>query len=304
MKKCILLPLLLFAFVKLFGQNATNQNLRPYAIKVGVSYLDNYVYNGRSDSLKTPYFIPSLTVVYDSSLTINGNFYYLTQGEDKGLDFLELNASYEFDITKKLSAGIYGTKYFYNGSSNAITGNINATLGANFSYDFNLFALNIGTYFLFTNGHTDVNFNPGIEREIIFGAKQEWKLLPSFYVNFSTLNFYDGFSTQRASKRLAKTKAINPNLASVETITTVADKGMKLLDYELSLPLTYENKKWGILIEPVLAFPQNPINTNTQTIRLLPNGITQIISNKDSTPFSEKNLTPVFYTQFSVFLKF
>lgn len=303
MKKCILLlSLLIFMFGKLFGQNTQNQ--RPYVIKFGVSYLDNYVYNGRSDSLKTPYFIPSLTVVYDSSLTINGNFYYLTQGEDAGLDFLELNASYEFDITKKFSAGIYGIKYFYKGSSNAITGNISAILGANLGYDFDLFEVNIGTYFLFTNNHTDINFNPGIERTIFFGAKQEWKLLPSFYLNFSTLNFYNGFSTRQASKRLTNSKVTNPNLAKFESVTSVTDVGMKLLDYELSLPLTYENTKWGISLEPTLAFPKNTIHTNTQILKLLSNGTMQVISDRDSTPYSEKNLTSIFYTQLSVFLKF
>ena len=302
MRKYILLSVLLVVFGKLFGQNAQNQ--RPYVFKVGVSYLDNYVYNGRSDSLKTPYFIPSLTVVYDSTFTINGNFYYLTQAGDAGLDFVELNASYEFNITKKLSAGIYGTKYFYNGSSNAITGNINATLGANFAYDFDLFELNIGTYFLFTNNHTDINFSPGIERTIFFGAKQEWKLLPSFYVNFSTLNFYNGFSTRTGSRRVTNPKFNNPNSSTVERITSVTDVGMKLLDYELSLPLAYENKKWGILLQPTLAFPKNTIHTNTQTNRLLANGTTQVISNRDSTPYSEKNLTSIFYTQLSIFLKF
>ena len=303
MKNYILLFLLLISFGKLFGQNAQHQ--RPYVFKVGVSYLDNYVYNGRSDSLKTPYFIPSVTMVYDSSLTISGNFYYLTQGEVTGLDFTELNASYEFDITKKLSVGIYGTKYFYNGSSNAVTGNINAILGANLGYDFNLFELNIGTYFLFTNNHTDINFRPGIDRTIVFGAKKEWKLLPSFYVNFSTLNFYEGFSTRTASRRTTNSgKVTNPNLTTTERITSVTDIGMKLLDYELSLPLTYETNKWGILLEPTLAFPQNTIHTNTQTIRLLQTGTTQIISNRDSTPYSEKNLNSIFYTQFTVFLKF
>ena len=303
MKNYILLFLLLISFGKLFGQNAQHQ--RPIVFKVGVSYLDNYVYNGRSDSLKTPYFIPSVTMVYDSSLTINGNFYYLTQGVDAGLDFVELNASYEFDIIKKLSAGIYGTKYFYNGSSNAVTGNINAILGANLDYDFNLFELNIGTYFLFTNNHTDINFRPGIDRTIVFGAKKEWKLLPSFYVNFSTLNFYEGFSTRTASRRTINSgKVTNPNFGTTERITSVTDLRMKLLDYELSLPLTYETNKWGILIEPTLAFPQNTIHTNTQTIRLLPTGTTQIISNRDSTPYSEKNLNSIFYTQFTVFLKF
>ena len=303
MKNYILLFLLLISFGKLFGQNAQHQ--RPIVFKVGVSYLDNYVYNGRSDSLKTPYFIPSVTMVYDSSLTISGNFYYLTQGEVTGLDFTELNASYEFDIIKKLSAGIYGTKYFYNGSSNAVTGNINAILGANLDYDFNLFELNIGTYFLFTNNHTDINFRPGIDRTIVFGAKKEWKLLPSFYVNFSTLNFYEGFSTRTASRRTTNSgKVTNPNFGTTERITSVTDLGMKLLDYELSLPLTYETNKWGILIEPTLAFPQNTIHTNTQTIRLLPTGTTQIISNRDSTPYSEKNLNSIFYTQFTVFLKF
>ncbi len=301
MKKSTLLFFLLFAFTKIFCQNAENQ--KPYFVKVGVSYLDNYVYNGRSDSLKTPYFIPSLTIVYDSSLTINGNFYYLSQGEDKGFDFLELNASYEFDITKRLSAGIYGTKYFYKGNSNAITGNINATLGGNLDYDFDLFELNVGAYFLFTNGHIDVNFNPGIEREIIFGAKNAWKLLPSFYVNFSTLNFYEGFSTQRATKKLTRKSATNPTLATLEEITTVNDKSMRLLDYEFSLPLTYENNKWGFSLEPTIAFPKNPISTNTAVLRVV-NGTTQLISNKDSTPFSERNLTPIFYTQLSLFLKF
>jgi hypothetical protein len=78
---------------------------------------------------------------------------------------------------------------------------------------------------------------------------------------------------------------------------------MKLLDYELVLPFTYENKRLEVSIYPTLVFPKNPIYTTTQTIRLLPNGITEVISNVDSTPFSEKNLSTVFYLLLGVYFK-
>ncbi len=301
MKNYKLLLLFLFVNTYLFGQNVKNPNKKPFTIKAGVYYMNNYVYYGRTDSLKIPYLVPSITFTHDKGFFINADLYYLTDYESRGFDFLELNAGYEFDIIKKLSAGIYGTKYFYTGSSNVISGNINSTFGANLKYNLGALEMYMNGYLFLTNGNADISFNPGISRKIEFGKNSQWSIYPSFDLNFSTLNFYEEFSARKALKNLNKAK--NANLSTVETITSVTDKRIKLLDYELALPFTYENKRLEVSVYPTLVFPKNSIYTTTQTIRLLPNGTTEIISNVDSTPFSEKNLSTVFYIQLGICFK-
>ncbi|MCX6194672.1 MAG: hypothetical protein NTX34_09375, partial [Cytophagales bacterium] len=115
-----ILVLLFTVFLSLTGYS----QVKSTNYSVGMNYLNNYVFNGRSDSLNMTYFIPSFTYENENGLTLNSDIYFISNSANKGFDFLELNAEYEFDIYKKLSGGVNATKFFSNGKSDSFIGNL------------------------------------------------------------------------------------------------------------------------------------------------------------------------------------
>ena len=79
MKRYVVLSIFLFSSLVAFPQISLldSTETRPFTFTAGMNYLSNYVYNVRSDSLKAPYFIPSLTFKHDNGLSLSAELYFL-----------------------------------------------------------------------------------------------------------------------------------------------------------------------------------------------------------------------------------
>jgi len=280
---------------------------RPFAFTAGINYLSNYVYNGRSDSLKAPYFIPSLTFQHDNGLSLSAELYFLNNGVANGFDFFELNGSYDFDIYKKLSGGINGTKYISNGSSESFIGSLSYVLGGYLNQDLGFCNLDFGADALFGTGKTDIRLSPGIERIWEWGTEDKrFQISPSFYAIFSTLNYFEGFTNIKNTNARIRGKARTPIAANQPTITSstvVRNPGLRFMTYEIAVPFTFETRKMGISFMPTFAIPKNPVYTNETTTITLPNkSVTS--TTIDDTYYSELHLANVFYAQFNLYFKF
>lgn len=114
--KRIYLLLLLFVSMASQAQNTTDSvttkdNLPdtgsvPVASKaksyfsLGLNYLSNSVYNGRKDSLATPYLTPSLGYYDKSGFFVSGSLSYLMRTGASRIDLFSLDAGYDFSIKK------------------------------------------------------------------------------------------------------------------------------------------------------------------------------------------------------------
>lgn len=294
-KKLYLLTLSLFYF-SCFSQE------KKWTTYVGINYLSNYVYNGRSDSLNAPYLIPSITFENKNGLTLNSDLYYYFDGKNNGFDFLEVNAEYEFDLFKNASGGVNGTKFFSNGKSDSFIGNLSYTLGGNLNYDFKWIDFN--TYFDFLKGSSglDSRISPGIERTISWEkGNRHFELNPSFYAVFSTLHYFEGYSNTRKLNRPKNGALARPS--TITTNTLVTNPGLTFMAYEISLPLTYETDTFGISIIPTYTIPKNPISTIDITTNTIAGKVTTLSTIVDI-PYSERYLNPVFFGQLNFYLKF
>ena len=280
---------------------------RPFNFRAGMNYLSNYVYNGRSDSLKAPYFIPSLTFQHDNGLSLSAELYFLNNGVANGFDFFELNGSYDFDIYKKLSGGVNGTKYISNGSSESFIGSLSYVVGAFLNQDLGFCELNVGVDALVGSGKTDIRFSPGIERTWEWGTEDKrFQISPSLYAIYSTLNYFEGFSNIKNTNTRARVKGRGPiavNQPTIVSSTVVRNPGLTFMTYELSVPFTFETKKLGISFIPTFAMPKNPVYTNEITTVTFPNK-PAVRTTIDDTYFSELHLSNVFYAQLNLYLKF
>jgi len=309
MKRYFVLSIFLFSSLLGFSQISLidSSETRPYVFTAGVNYLSNYVYNGRSDSLKAPYFIPSITFQHDNGLSLSAELYFLNNGVANGFDFFELNGSYDFDIYKKLSGGVNGTKYISNGSSESFIGSLSYVLGGYLNQDLGFCELNVGFDALNGTGKTDLRLSPGIERTWEWGTEDKrFQISPSLYAIYSTLNYFEGFSNIKNTNTRVRLRGRTPVAASQSTTvssTVVRNPGLTFMTYELSVPFTFETKKLGISFIPTFAMPKNPIYTNEITTVTLPNR-TSTTTTVDDTYYSELHLSNVFYAQLNLYFKF
>ena len=298
-----------FISIDLTAQSNTNEDsLGKPVFKIQLDYLNNYVYNGRADSIKAPYQITTASLNFGNGIYANLIANYLLTPNENRFDFFEFDLGYQYKLGKKWTGEIYGSKYSYSSQSNLLNGDITSDFGATANYDFGIFQFN-NTFDVFFSGKSDFQYMPGIEKTFEFGeSNSKWEITPGIYSVFSSLNYYESVLTrkQNALKNL-KTKPGQPantvQTANVVSTTTILEKGVKLLDMEMSLPISYQTNNWSIEFTPTWAIPYHPIHTLTVNSTTLPNGSTS--SNTiDSTPYSERFLNNQFYFQIGFNYKF
>jgi len=296
MRKIFLFCTMFFFGSSLFAQEANkDDSLKNFHFIVSSGYLSNYLFNGRSDSLKMPYSVTTLELKNGNGLRFDANIYYSLQNKNHRFDFLELNASYEHDFTDNFSGGLYATKYFNSNQRVSVNSDISGSLGAGASYDFTIFKLSTEADMLFSR-KSDIYLNLELEKEIKWkNGDFTWTFTPFADLNFSTLGFYEGAVTQNSQRRGNKSQ-----IATLQNITStsVVNPGFRMMDFELTAPITFENNKYGFSFTPTFVNPMNAVNT----ISVVNNG--GKISTIDSTPYSERFLKTTIYTNISFFIKF
>lgn len=288
----------LFSFAN--AQEKTKKDSTKSYFKFTGSYLTNAVYNGRKDSLSTPYITPSFGYFNKSGFYIGATASYLVSATESRIDVFNFELGYDHDFTDKLNGSFYAEKSFYNQSSTAIKSDMKGSMGASLSYDFDLLQIEAGADLSFAT-KTDISVNFGLGHVFSFGEDdRKFSITPKALANMSTLHFYEGYTNRKVGK---KAKQTMPNLLSVSSITTVDNNKFTLLDYELSIPIAYDTKRIGVFFIPTFALPQNPIHTTTTTVYKFRNGSENTVT-QNSTPQSEKNLGNIFYAELGIYLKF
>ena len=121
----------------------------------------------------------------------------------------------------------------------------------------------------------DVILTAGLSHPFVFGDDYEWSVTPTASTNIGSLNFYKNYVIKRKLKKRSR------------NITISGTNKFAALDYEFSLPLAYDTKKWSLLISPYYTIPVNPIQYSLNGIVL-----------------KQETLTNSFYVEASVAFKF
>jgi len=268
--------------------------------KFSASYLSNYVYNGRKDSIANPYITPSVGYFNKKGFDVSFSGYYLNVAKEHRFDFFSLDLNYNHEFTDNFSAGLVASRTFYNKSASTLSSNIKGNLGANADYDFGFIELFIEGDLLFSQ-KTDVALAIELEHEFCLkNGNDEFKITPTFDVNLSTLYYYEGYLNNKIGKKILQN---NPNIKSISAATTVDDNRFTLLDYEFSAPMSYQTKQFVFFVTPTYAIPKNTIYTTTVTTTKLTSGIENVVT-KNSTTESELNLKQNFFVEFGLYYKF
>lgn len=303
--KSILTFFSLLMSVFVFGQpmRKSNSKADSTSFKIQANYLSNYTYNGRADSIKAPYFYTTATVNFPSGIYTSFSLNYLLTPGQSRYDYAELDLGYNYSLSEKITGDIYGSKYFYSTNSNLINGNVTSDIGFTFNYDLTYLNFHNALDIFFTN-KADMQLVPGIEKDILLSASNDNKLTitPGVYSSFSTLNFYESSVNRRLNGiKNSKVKPL-PTAGTIISNTTVDQKGLKFLDMEFSLPISYDFNNWNISLVPTYAIPFNKITTTSQNTITL-NGVSNTAT-VNSTPYSENHLANIFFFDLGITYKF
>ena len=273
MKKIIFFSLIVFSFVGSYAQDNKPQNkIDQSYFKTQISYLSNSVYNGRQDSAITPYITPLIGYFDKSGFYVNASLSYLSSTTSR-IDLGTLDIGYNFNAGDNFSGGIYFSKYFYSKNSTSIKSQMTSLFGANATYDASFLSFSGGIDLGFSS-QTDIMVNYGISHPFYLGEdKNQWTIEPSIIGNAGTQNFY------------ADNKSRRRNILT--GVKVQGASSFNILDYEFSLPVSYDGNKWGLYFTPTYALPLNPVSAT------LPYGsvyIAEILSN-------------VFYAELGIYFK-
>ena len=269
MKSSKIIVITIITFSTFFNQFNTyaqsDSGAKKSYFKVGVNYLSNAVYSGRKDSSVVSYITPSIGYYNKSGFYVDGTMSLLANSSDAGsIDEILLEAGYEFSIKDNFDAGLYASKYFYSNNSYSVTSELQGGIGGYFTYDAGLVSIGGGADVLISIG-TDLTVNGNLSHGFSFGNdNNSWNITPTAEVNAGTQSFYRAYYKNRKfgfTSPGSKGKGHNSGKVSTSSSKTISFKqsnSFSILDYELSIPVTYDAKGWGLFATPTLALPVNP----------------------------------------------
>ena len=257
-----------FTFSLFFNQfNSYAQNdttAKKSYFKVGAGYLSNAVYSGRKDSDVVSYLSPSIGYYHKSGFFVAGSTSFLSNSSEAGrIDEISLQAGYDFSIRDNFEGGFYASKYFYNNNSYSVTSELQGDIGANFTYGTDLISIGGGANALISTG-IDLTLNANLSHGFSFGSDNNlWSVTPTAEINAGSQSFYRAyFKNRKFSNTSTGSKGKGHNSGTNNTgnskISFVQSNSFSILDYELSIPVAYDAKSWGIFATPTLAMPVNP----------------------------------------------
>lgn len=219
-----------------------------------LSYVNDNVYLGRKDSVAIPYMSPRIGFFHKSGFFSDLSLGYMTSAGEMRIDMAALDAGYSFE-TGNYEGTVTATKYWYNSNSTNVKAEMQGSVSYYHSYDFG-----------FIRPSMELSLNMGNKADFAgaFGLSHSFYVLddnleftPTFTANASTQNYYsDYYKKRRYSKpRKGKTPLTGTALVSGEVQNAAA---FKFLDYELSLPVSYEAGRFTFSVTPVYAIPVSP----------------------------------------------
>lgn len=222
--------------------------------EIGLSYLTDNIYLGRKDSVRLPYLGPKIGYYDKSGFFAEVEAGFNTSSTNGGLDLITLASGYSF------TAGNYegqftASKFFYSSKSSNIKSETRGSIEYNNAYDLG---------FIKPSLQADVNFGPQTDYATTLGLEhsfyadhEKFEITPTVVSNASTQNYYSNYYKVRKYNPKRKTAPLPTGIASISG-EVVGASSLKVLDYELQLPIHFETGKCTFGFIPTYALPVHP----------------------------------------------
>ena len=250
-------------------------------LMAGLGFMNDNVYLGRKDSVVLPYITFDLGYYFKSGFFIDGSVNYLAGASQGRIDAINFTGGYSFTI-KKYNGEASLSKYFYSSQSTNIKSAVTTSLSYFNSYDFGFITPTL-TAFLDFGTKTDVGGIVGLEHTF-FALDDKLDFTPTLNMNISTLNFYNNYYKTRRYTIKRKNKPPATGIANISGVVQNAE-ALKVLDYEMSLPVDYKVGNFTFNINPVYSIPVNPSVVEVTTTKANNTTTKKVITEKIENSF-------------------
>jgi hypothetical protein len=254
------------------------------ALKLGLIYNSNSVYQGRTDSVTIPNYSIGATYTLKSGIFFSGSINYVPNREFDKLDGGSLQTGYNFE-SGNLSGGVALSKYFASFNSTSIISALDLNAGAELSYNISDiitpsvhvdYAIGNGgpNDFILTGGITH-----GFDFDKPFSENDKLSIEPGIHFNAGTQNFYNTYFVRRKNseakrqnfRKTGKKNGATTAVTNTATSSTANYNEFQVLAYEFNVPFTYTIKKVAVEVNPVYAIAVHKIDDDGTKTSYVPN---------------------------------
>ena len=245
--------LFLLLLLPLFSaaQEGNTDNTRKNELSASVNYQSALHYFGRTDSLTSSGFFPTVGFQSAMGLYAQGNFIFV-QNKALPLSYTgtTIEAGYRFRETPHFSGNLFYTQFLYKDKSTLVQSALRSQTGINLNYLSQIVNINTGLDLKFSN-QTDVGATLGIDHLFLFNkgmTNSAFAINPSVYAYFGTQQFSNTYLEKR-----------NVLGIPISQQTTQKVTQFNLLSYEISVPVVFVSGKFNASVTPSYTVPQNLI---------------------------------------------
>ncbi|MBS1917032.1 MAG: hypothetical protein JST87_12210 [Bacteroidetes bacterium] len=220
---------------------------------VGIDYLSNNVYFGRKDSVASPYITPSVGYYHKSGLHVNASASYLPVSGQNRFDLFTVEAGYGYK-SRHVEFSVNAYQYFFNSNSYNVESEIQQNAVLLFGYNFGFIKPVVEGILNFGN-RADYGASFGLEHSF-YAFDYALAITPTITAYGSTQNYYNSYYKVR---RYGGTR-LKRLIGRGYTINAYVENApqFKILNYEISMPVSYIYKKFTFSFIPTYAIPQHP----------------------------------------------
>lgn len=223
---------------------------------------------------KAPYIYPSLEYFNKSGFFASTSASYLVASDENRIDLCLISAGYLF-TGEDLSAGLSGTKYFFDDESYNVQSGIEADITATLGYDFKVAELTLIAASYFSEGSSPDLFTSLMLNRTFYALDRKLLVIPAVMVGAGTQNFYEEYyNTSRLGNRKGDGQQ-EPGSGSgsggsgimqaeMTNVTISEASEFNVLTIEARFPFQYYIGSFIFSFTPVIAFPQTPASITTE----------------------------------------
>jgi len=267
MRKHLLAILLLATAMPAFAQKPANDSISakdsaevPYShFNASLDFVNNYVWVGRPAKTAFPYLTPALSWTHKSGAYIGGALSFLTKPDESQLDITYLTAGYDHSFGD-FEGSLEANKYWYNKNSQNPKSDINWDLTATGIYPVGPVNVSASVYAMFSKKATDYGAMLSLDHSFFF-LDESLEVAP-------TLMLIAGSTKYLGKNFFRHFEPPNQTGVTYDVTGDLSDASrFKVLDLELTVPVSYYFNKFTFYFNPTVAFPLNPA---TATIQIIP----------------------------------
>lgn len=277
---------LLMESVKVPDADTTSNKTRSFFF--GLTYGNNSSYLGRYQTQILPYY--SADVSYMSKTGFWLSLYaFDIRNTDTFVDEVDVMTGWNFDLSKRVDASVFYTRFFFTESTELIKASVQNTASASLGLDWGYVYSKITGHYIFGgSGDFFLVFDNSryIEFPALFHKSDYLSLEPRLSVIAGTQTFVDTYYMSQGAPLIrpgAGTPGRNPNSggppppSTMESVQTTFD----ILSYELSLPVAYNTGKFSFEVAGRYSIPVNLLEGDTSVPQFfLTGGVVYFISSK------------------------